>query len=163
MTNHHLVSAQPTPLYLGALPSRWDHIPARVVVNLCGALPSGTGMFGRVVHLLPMLDVPEEELLPARSTIETFLDAVHAHAGGEPSFWHCHAGLNRSGLAVAAYLHRHRGARIGEAIALLRRVRSPLVLCNATFERTLRTWYGGPDEQALAPVDQELLLGLEEP
>jgi hypothetical protein len=35
------------------------------------------------------------------------------------------------------------------------------VLCNPTFERTLRAWYGGPDEQAFEPVDPALLRLLE--
>ena len=155
--SYHLVSENPAPLFMGALPYRWDDVPSRVVVNLCGILPYGDGMFGRVVHLLPMLDVPERELLPERSRIEAFLDAVHAHAGHEPTYWHCHAGLNRSGFAVAAYLHRHRGVRIGEAIAQLREVRSPMVLCNPTFEETLRTWYGGPDEQDMGSVEPSVL------
>lgn len=154
MSSYHLVSETPAPLFMGALPRRWDDVPSRVVVNLCGILPYGDGLFGRVVHLMPMLDVPEPELLPDRGRLESFLDAVHAHAGAEPSYWHCHAGLNRSGFAVAAYLHRHRGARISDAIRGLRGVRSPMVLCNATFERVLREWYGGPDEQALEPVTE---------
>jgi protein-tyrosine phosphatase len=161
VVDHHLVSGGPAPLYMGALPSRWDQIPARVVVNLCGMMPYGAATLGRAVHLLTMLDVPEAELLPDRAALESFLDAAHAHAAREATYWHCHAGLNRSGFAVAAYLHRHRGARIGEAIAGLRQVRSPLVLCNPTFERTLRTWYGGPDEQSFEPVDPALLRLLE--
>jgi protein-tyrosine phosphatase len=161
--SYHLVSEKPAPLFMGALPNRWDQVPSRVVVNLCGILPYGEGMFGRVVHLLPMLDVPEPELLPERAQLESFLDAVHAHAASEASYWHCHAGLNRSGFAVAAYLHRHRGVRIGDAISWLRGVRSPMVLCNPTFERTLRTWYGGPDEQQSEPVDPDLLAFLERP
>ncbi len=156
MVSYHLVSEKPTALFMGALPSRWDEVPARIVVNLCGIMPYGEGMFGRVVHLLPMLDVPEPELLPERRRLEAFLDAVHASAAGESSYWHCHAGLNRSGFAVAAYLHRHRGQRIGAAISWLRGVRSPMVLCNPTFERVLREWYGGPDEQESEVLDPAL-------
>jgi protein-tyrosine phosphatase len=153
MTSYHLVSEKPAMLFMGALPRRWDEVPARVVVNLCGILPYGDGMFGRSVHLLPMLDVLEPELLPERARLEAFLDAVHAQAERESSYWHCHAGLNRSGFAVAAYLHRHRGQRISDAIRWLRGVRSPMVLCNLTFEETLRRWYGAPDELVAEPPD----------
>ena len=49
---------------------------------------------------------------------------------------HCQAGLNRSNLVAAGYL-MSTGMRAEEAIALLREKRSPLVLCNQTFERQL--------------------------
>lgn len=148
----HLVSESPSPLYMGALPTRWDDVPARVVVNLCGVLPYGEGLFGRVVLVMPLLDLPEPELMPTREQLEAFLEAAHAHASREPTYWHCHAGLNRSGLAVAAYLHRYRRMRIGDAIRTLRVTRSPMVLSNHVFELTLREWYGGADEQALEPA-----------
>lgn len=151
-TSFHLVSEKPAPLYMGGLPPRWDDIPARVVVNLCGVMPYGEGLFGRVLVVMPLLDLPDPELMPSREQLDAFLDGVHAHASREPTYWHCHAGLNRSGLAVAAYLHRHRGLRIGEAIDWLRAARDPLVLSNHVFERRLREWYGGPDEQDFVPV-----------
>ena len=84
---------------------------------------------------------------PHKGRGESFLEAVHNHASSEPTYWHCHAGLNRSGLALAAYLHRHRGLRISDAISQLRQKRTRMVLCNSLFERTLRRWYGDPDEQ----------------
>lgn len=142
----HLVADAPTPVYMGELPRRWDEIPARVVVNLCGVYPAGEP-YGRVVHGLALLDVLDPDLLPERQVFESFLDAVHNHAGTEATYWHCHAGLNRSGLALAAYLHRHRGLRISDAIAQLRERRTGMVLCNSLFERTLRRWYGEADEQ----------------
>lgn len=131
---------------MGALPERWEQVPARVVVNLCGMFPDGSAR-RRIVHALPMLDVAEEAIMPSRERLEAFVDVIHGYAQHEPTYWHCHAGLNRSGLCVALYLHRHRGLRISEAIRLLRYRRSALVLCNPTFERKLREWYGGPDEQ----------------
>ncbi len=152
----HLVSESPAPLYMGGLPTRWDDVPARVVVNLCGVMPYGDGLFGRVALIMPLLDLPEPELMPSREQLEAFLEAAHAHAAREATYWHCHAGLNRSGLAVAAYLHRYRGLRISEVIRSLRVTRSPMVLSNHVFEQKLREWYGEADEQVLEP-----LLGLE--
>lgn len=52
---------------------------------------------------------------------------------GENVLVHCQAGLNRSGL-VAARVLTLRGYTGVEAISLLRAQRSPLVLCNKTFE-----------------------------
>jgi hypothetical protein len=144
--DYHRVSEDPHPIYMGELPRRWSDIPAKVVINMCGVFPLGEP-YERRVFALAMLDVQEPEFLPKRAPFERFLDAVHAHAAEEESYWHCHAGINRSGMAVAAYLHRHRGLRISDAIAQLRNRRSAMVLCNTLFEKTLRTWYGGPDEQ----------------
>ncbi|MCA9569451.1 MAG: dual specificity protein phosphatase family protein [Myxococcales bacterium] len=144
--DHHLVHGHPHPLYMGELPGRWETVPSAVVVNLCGVYPSGDPD-GRLVFGFPLLDVLDRSISPSRETLEAFLASVHDEAGGQPSYWHCHAGLNRSGLAVAAYLHLYRGMRISDAIASLRRKRSEMVLCNHLFEGLLREWYGGPDEQ----------------
>ena len=48
--------------------------------------------------------------------------------------------------------------RISEAIVTLRQQRSPMVLCNSLFERRLREWYGGEDEQEFRPFDVETYL-----
>ena len=49
---------------------------------------------------------------------------------------HCQAGLNRSGLVAAVVLMK-RGRTAQEAIDLLRKSRSPMVLCNDTFVKQL--------------------------
>jgi hypothetical protein len=49
---------------------------------------------------------------------------------------HCQAGLNRSGLVSAVVLMK-QGKTAQEAIDLLRRSRSPMVLCNETFVKQL--------------------------
>lgn len=131
---------------MGELPRRYDDVPARVIVNLCDAWPSGSPR-GRTLFGFPMIDVLDADHMPKRRHLEGFVDAVHTHAAHEASYWHCHAGLNRSGLAVAVYLCRHRGMRISEAIDTMRQRRNPMVLCNALFERRLREWYGDEDEQ----------------
>ena len=155
--DYHLVSSDPAPLYMGELPRSYEEQPARAVMNLCGAYPPGQA-FGHVVHTMALLDVLDEAFAPARKQLEQFLDAAHLYAAHEPTYWHCHAGLNRSGLAVAAYLHRHRGLRISDAIERLRTRRTPMVLCNSRFEGMLRTWYGDDDEQDFEEVDMEAFL-----
>lgn len=52
---------------------------------------------------------------------------------------HCQAGLNRSGLLTARVLTL-MGLSGAEAIDLLRKQRSPLVLCNEAFENHIRTF-----------------------
>lgn len=53
-----------------------------------------------------------------------------------PTLVHCQAGLNRSGLLVALVLIQE-GMEPAEAIAHLRAVRSPAVLCNKSYENWL--------------------------
>ena len=50
---------------------------------------------------------------------------------------HCQAGLNRSGLVVARSIMLDEGISAERAIARLRNLRSPEVLCNYVFERWL--------------------------
>lgn len=57
---------------------------------------------------------------------------------GKTVLIHCQAGLNRSGLLTARVLTM-MGYAPAEAIGLLRRQRSPLVLCNESFEN----WIAG--------------------
>ena len=147
----------PPPIYMGPLPRTWGVVPAPVVINMCGVFPDGPPSQHKV-FALALHDLQEAEALPSRSAFEAFLDSIHVYAESTPTYWHCHAGLNRSGLALAAYLHRFHGMRISSAIALMRQRRSPLVLCNAVFERTLRSWYGGDDEQEFTSIDLDAWL-----
>ena len=52
---------------------------------------------------------------------------------------HCQAGINRSNLLTALVLRAWKGLTSAEAIDLLRRQRSELVLANKTFENYLRS------------------------
>lgn len=54
-----------------------------------------------------------------------------------PVLIHCQAGLNRSNLVASVVLRERYGMSSREAIDLLREKRSPLVLCNETFEKQL--------------------------
>jgi hypothetical protein len=74
-------------------------------------------------------DVPEADLL------NKIADDVNAYRAEGKTLVHCQAGLNRSNLITALALIR-AGMEPAEAIALLRARRSPIVLCNASFE----TW-----------------------
>lgn len=56
---------------------------------------------------------------------------------------HCQAGLNRSGL-VAGLALVLGGMEPREAIALLRKQRCDMVLCNETFETWLRNYKAAP-------------------
>jgi protein-tyrosine phosphatase len=60
---------------------------------------------------------------------------------------HCQAGLNRSGLVAAVTLMK-QGKTAQEAIDLLRKTRSPLVLCNQTFVKQLHELQAKMEENA---------------
>jgi len=155
--NYDQILKDPVPIFMGPLPKHFRDIPARVVINMCGEYPAGDGS-QHMTLVMPLFDVQEMELFPERKEFERFLREVHGYAADQASYWHCHAGINRSALALSAYLCLYRGMKISTAIALLRRRRSPLVLCNALFERKLRQWYGGPEEQAFEPFSVEAYL-----
>jgi hypothetical protein len=69
--------------------------------------------------------------------VEDLVDiACSAWQEGSQVLIHCQAGLNRSGFVTAQVLMR-RGMTAKEAVAHLRAKRSPMVLCNKTFEQAL--------------------------
>ncbi len=148
--DYEQIIVNPVPIYMGAFPFTAPP-PASVVVNLCGDREFNP-TWGQVVLAMPMRDSPRAEDLPEREQLERFLTSVHIFARHEASYWHCLAGLNRSGFALSAYLHLFWGMPISEAIKLLRAKRSAWVLCNPLFESTLRTWYGTVKEQEFTPV-----------
>jgi hypothetical protein len=78
----------------------------------------------------PILPDPGEFEQSVRWVVEHWQD-------GDRVLVRCQAGLNRSGLVVAAVLIR-AGATPDEAIDLVRQQRSPFALCNANFYRKLR-------------------------
>ena len=110
------------------------------------------------LFMLPIDDSMGLATLPDQDTIESFLKSVHVFAQHKPSYWHCQAGINRSGLLLATYLHLYRGMRISEAISTLRARRSDMVLCNSDFERLLRERYGEADEKSFVRTDLETYL-----
>lgn len=142
---------------MGELPRAYGNVPAPVVINMCGIFAHPEAPV-RVTFGMPLLDSLDESLAPSKAELEAFLASVHPWAERGSTYWHCHAGLNRSGLAVAAYLHLYRGFRISEAIAHIRERRNPMVLCNSLFEKRLRGWYGQADEQEFKPFDMETYL-----
>ena len=85
LLDHHLMSETPAPLYMGELPKRYDDVPARVIVNMCGAWPVGDPT-RRTTFSMPLLDVLDPEQMPERRRLESFVDAVHTHAAHEPSY-----------------------------------------------------------------------------
>lgn len=68
--------------------------------------------------------------------VDEIAQAVVGLADLGPTLVHCQAGLNRSGLVVARALI-YMGYSPAAAIGKLRAARSPIVLCNESFENWL--------------------------
>ena len=152
--DYHRVHRAPTDIFLGELPRVWADAPAALLLNFCPDSPSGPRGDRRSISL-PLHDTVEAERSPNRSELEHFLQQVHPLVHQQPSYWHCHAGINRSSFALAAYLHLYRGLSISGAIQSLRIQRSPRVLCNYSFESLLRKWYGTEAEQDFPRMERE--------
>src|SRR5678815_2400492 len=98
--DYHLVSTEPTPLYMGEIPTDYADVPAPIVINLCGVFPRSAPM-GITVLGLPMHDTLDPELVPERADVERFLAAAHHFTEVQPSYWHCHAGINLSLIHIS--------------------------------------------------------------
>jgi protein-tyrosine phosphatase len=85
--------------------------------------------------LLPVTRFLQDSLLPR---LEEVLTTLHAEvSAGHPTFAHCHAGKDRTGLALTAYLVRYHGLDIEAAIAKVRAVR-PIAMSAPGYEATAR-------------------------
>jgi hypothetical protein len=83
-----------------------------------------------VSNMMDSSDIFDDESLNALA------DEAYAMVQDGQTLIHCQAGLNRSGL-LASLVLRRMGHTSAEAIKMLRDARSPMVLCNETFENYL--------------------------
>ncbi|WKW85907.1 PTPc tyrosine phosphatase [Gordonia Phage PhinkBoden] len=80
-----------------------------------------------------------DSLTQAFDQVDAIAAWVNICRADGPTLVHCQAGLNRSSL-VAARALTLSGWEPDEAIALIRKQRSPACLCNYAFEDWLRNW-----------------------
>lgn len=139
-TEMHLIHNNPTEIYMGPIPISYAHIP-QVIFDFTSWSQKPDIVTHNMIMCFPMQDVQDKRALPKREDVEIFLKAAHELASRRSSFWHCLAGLNRSGLMLAAYLHLYRDLKIEEAITLIRHCRSKDALFNPVFVETLLEWY----------------------
>ena len=92
-------------------------------------------------YSLPMTPIlPLSEALQAMllQRLEAVLATTHAEvSAGQPTLLHCHAGKDRTGLALTAYLVRYHGLEVEEAIAQVRDAR-PTAMSAPGYEATAR-------------------------
>lgn len=140
----------------------WGNTPFRVaaVTQLAdrlwvGCSPAEVGMplpsyFKYVLNLYPWVsyqlsgaaEIQSVKLMDAEVPDEKQLDDLQAWVNGArqhgPTLVHCQVGLNRSPLIAGLVLVRNFDMTPDDAIAMLRKERSPAVLCNPAFEKWLR-------------------------
>lgn len=92
-------------------------------------------------HSLPMLPIlPLSEGLQDMLLrhLEEVLATTHSEvSAGQPTLMHCHAGKDRTGLALTAYLVRYYDLKVEEAIARVRGVQ-PVAMSAPGYEATAR-------------------------
>lgn len=101
----------------------------------------GYGPASGVAH--HVLRVPDNALTAEqiRAVEEFAASAAADHATGRRVLVRCWAGMNRSGLVVAEVLVQH-GYTAADAIAMVRKQRSPAALSNESFVGYLETGLG---------------------
>ena len=114
----------------------------RVVLSLnTEAVPSELASAGLRHRSMPMppilpLTIPFQDFL--LNELEEILPILHEElTAGQPTMIHCHAGKDRTGLVMTAFLVRYRGLLIEDAIARVRAVR-PIAMSAPGYQATAR-------------------------
>jgi protein-tyrosine phosphatase len=85
--------------------------------------------------ILPLTEALQDMVL---HRLEEVLAIIHAEVSdGQPTLVHCHAGKDRTGLALSAYLVRFHGLDVEEAISRVRAVQ-PIAMSAPGYEATAR-------------------------
>jgi len=137
-----LLAGRPGPVECPWNPEELRAGGVRAVVSLnTEPDPVAIAAVGLRHHSLPVTPTlpvvaPLQDLLLRE--IEPVLAAIHAEvSAGQPTLVHCHAGKDRTGLALTAYLVRYGGLDVEEAIARVRAVQ-PIAMSAPGYEDTAR-------------------------
>ncbi|MBD3255987.1 MAG: hypothetical protein GF383_12905 [Candidatus Lokiarchaeota archaeon] len=137
--NYSLMIEKPHPVYIGALPwNTYQGIPAEVIFNFCGDLPKlGTK---KTTIIFPFLDENNRDALPSDEDIFNFLKVAVFYTQKTSTFWHCHAGVNRSAFMLALYLYTYHfdNMSMEDVIEFIRGKHHDYCLSNETFVRKLK-------------------------
>jgi len=137
-----LLAGRPGPAEFPWNPEELRAAGVRAIVSLnTEPDPVAIAAAGLRHHSLPMTPAlpvvaPLQDLLLRE--LEPVLTAINAEvSAGQPTLVHCHAGKDRTGLALTAYLVRYGGLDVEEAIARVRAVQ-PIALSAPGYEATAR-------------------------
>ena len=128
-------------LYLGSKFNieRLEHIPYEITyaVNVGTHHAYPLGDHGIHTYYTFMIDDTEHDLSTVEDNIEHVIDVIdRGLEAGHKVIVHCYSGMNRSALAIVAYLIRKFGLDSIEALLHVRGIR-PFVLRNPTFVKYL--------------------------
>lgn len=129
-------------LFIGRSPEPGEHIDVDILVRLAEPFAPGVSANGSVVDH-PLDDAEDAEVVDKAFQVVRALvpELAAAWREGKTIRIGCLAGLNRSGLVVAALLTEIAGMTGHEAVAHLRWKRGSMALCNARFHEVLcETW-----------------------
>jgi protein-tyrosine phosphatase len=85
--------------------------------------------------ILPLSEALQDMLL--RRLEEVLVTTRTEVSAGQPTLLHCHAGKDRTGLALTAYLVRYHNLEVEEAISRVRGVQ-PIAMSAPGYEATAR-------------------------
>lgn len=98
----------------------------------------GAGLRHHSLPIPPILPLTETLQDMVLHRLEEVLVTIHTEVSdGQPTLVHCHAGKDRTGLALSAYLVRYHGLEIEEAIDRVRTVQ-PIAMSAPGYEATAR-------------------------
>jgi Dual specificity phosphatase, catalytic domain len=125
-------------LFIGRSPEPGEHIDVDILVRLAEPFAPGVSANGSVVDH-PLDDAEDAEVVDKAFQVVRALvpELAAAWREGKSIRIGCLAGLNRSGLVVAALLTEIAGMTGHEAVAHLRWKRGSMALCNARFHEVL--------------------------
>jgi predicted protein tyrosine phosphatase len=149
-----LLAGRPGPVEYPWDPGQFAAAGLRTVVSLnTQAEPAAIASAGLrhyslpLPPILPMTDALQDLILRG---LEEVLATIHAEvSAGQPTLVHCHAGKDRTGLALTAYLVRYHGLDVEEAIERVRSA-NPIAMSAPGYEATARRFAEREREQPRA-------------
>jgi hypothetical protein len=149
-----LLAGRPGPVEYSWDPGQLAAGGLRVIVSLNTeadpAAIAGAGLRHYSLPLppiLPMTSALQELILRG---LEEVLATIHGEvSAGQPTLVHCHAGKDRTGLALTAYLVRYHNLDVEEAIERIRSV-NPIAMSAPGYEATARRFAEREREQPRA-------------
>jgi hypothetical protein len=149
-----LLAGRPGPVEIPWDPDQLAAGGLRVIVSLnTQADPAAIAGAGLRHHslplppILPMTGRLQEMILQG---LEEVLATIHGEvSAGQPTLVHCHAGKDRTGLALTAYLVRYHNLDVEEAIERVRSV-NPIAMSAPGYEATARRFAEREKEQPCA-------------
>lgn len=149
-----LLAGRPGPVEYPWDPGQFAAAGLRTVVSLnTQADPAAIASAGLrhyslpLPPILPITDALQDLILRG---LEEVLATIHAEvSAGQPTLVHCHAGKDRTGLALTAYLVRYHGLDVEEAIERVRSA-NPIAMSAPGYEATARRFAEREREQPRA-------------